>query len=210
MLGICSSSVGDPLADLSDRERRRSWARWCVLCPQALHRRVIGRRIEIRRTPDRVPRTRWRRVRRGLAARQPGTAKGRESNYREADMAEQATEMTGDGNQPEGTGWAPPDTGAGDSAESEIPVGVDAIEHTASPDDDAGDTEGGTPTIDVSAIPDVEGATAREDIETGDAGEGGDEAEAAAEADTSGEADAEGGDDMADAEPAAAEAEAPA
>ena len=137
-------------------------------------------------------------------------------------MAEQPTEMTGDGNQPEGTGWAPPDTGAGDSAESEIPVGVDEIEHTASPDDDAGDTEGGTATIDVSAIPDVEGATAREDVESGDAGEGGDEAEAAAQADAGDEADAggdveaeadddpaaEGGDDTAEA--AADEAEAPA
>jgi hypothetical protein len=139
-------------------------------------------------------------------------------------MAEQPTEMTGDGNQPEGTGWTPPDTGAGDSAESEIPVGVDEIEHTASPDDDTGDTEGGTATIDVSAIPDVEGETAREDVESGDAGEGGEEAEAAAEADAGGEADsggdveaegaddtaAEGGDDSADAEAAGDEAEAPA
>ncbi len=109
-------------------------------------------------------------------------------------MTEQPTEMTGDGNQPEGTGWAPPDTGAGEGAESEIPVGVDEIEHTASPDDDGGDNEGGTATIDVDAIPDVEGATAREDVESGDAGEGGEQAEAAAgaEADSGGDVEAEG------------------
>jgi hypothetical protein len=131
-------------------------------------------------------------------------------------MTEQPTEMTGDGNQPEGTGWAPPDTGAGEGAESEIPVGVDEIEHTASADDDAGDSEAGTPTIDVSAIPDVPGETAREDVESGEVGEAGEEAEAAAQPDAGGDADsggdveAEGGDDTADAEAAADESEAPA
>jgi hypothetical protein len=45
----------------------------------------------------------------------------------------------GEGNAPEGTGYAPPDTGQGGGAESEIPVGVDAIEPKESPaDSDAG------------------------------------------------------------------------
>jgi hypothetical protein len=33
----------------------------------------------------------------------------------------------GQGVEPEGTGYAPPDTGAGEAAESEIPEGVDAL-----------------------------------------------------------------------------------
>jgi hypothetical protein len=101
----------------------------------------------------------------------------------EADMAEQEPEqpvMTGEGNQPEGTGYAPPDTGLGEDAESEIPVGVDQIEHEAPADDAGDDAEGGTATIDVSAIPDAEG-TARDETDAPEAGEG----------------DAEGGDEPA-------------
>ncbi len=44
----------------------------------------------------------------------------------------------GEGNQPAGTGYAAPDTGQGDSAESGIPVGVDAIEPAEGAADDGG------------------------------------------------------------------------
>jgi hypothetical protein len=92
------------------------------------------------------------------------------------DETPQQPAMTGEGNQPEGTGYAPPDTGLGDDAESEIPVGVDSIEAKDPPADDA---EGGAAAIDVSNL-DVGG-------------------EADADADASGDADAEGDAD-ADAE----------
>ena len=39
----------------------------------------------------------------------------------------QVPEMAGEGNQPEGTGYAPPDPGEGEAADSEIPRGVDAL-----------------------------------------------------------------------------------
>jgi hypothetical protein len=65
------------------------------------------------------------------------------------DEAPQQPAMQGEGNQPEGTGYAPPDTGAGDSAESEIPVGVDEIEAKDPPADDA---EGGSAAIDVANL----------------------------------------------------------
>jgi len=112
----------------------------------------------------------------------------------EADMAEQEPQepvMTGEGNQPEGTGYAPPDTGLGEDAESEIPVGVDEIEHEAPADDAGGDAEGGTATIDVSAIPDAEG-TARDETDAPETGE----ADAEAEADAGGEAEADSGGDV--------------
>jgi hypothetical protein len=80
------------------------------------------------------------------------------------DEAPQQQPMTGEGNQPEGTGYAPPDTGQGDDAESEIPIGVDAIEAKDPPADDA---EGGTATIDVSNL-DIP-ADADADADTGDA-----------------------------------------
>ena len=112
------------------------------------------------------------------------------------------TTMTGDGNQPEGTGWAPPDTGDGDAAESEIPVGVDQIEHEAPIDDDAGGApEGGTATIDVDALPDTSEGTARDATEAPVTGDAAEDAEAAAdpEADADADADAEGAGDEAQA-----------
>jgi hypothetical protein len=129
----------------------------------------------------------------------------------EADMAEQEPQepvMTGEGNQPEGTGYAPPDTGLGEDAESEIPVGVDEIEHEAPADDAGGDAEGGTATIDVSAIPDAEG-TARDETDAPETGEAADadaggeaeaDAEGEAEADSGGDVEADAGGDEADAE----------
>jgi hypothetical protein len=66
------------------------------------------------------------------------------------DETPQQPAMQGEGNQPEGTGYAPPDTGAGDSAESEIPVGVDSIEAKDPPADDA--EGGGSGAIDVANL----------------------------------------------------------
>jgi|GEM_PF-3752674 len=88
------------------------------------------------------------------------------------------TEMTGDGNAEVGTGYAPPDQGLGDDAVSEIPVGVDQIEHEEPSGDADGAPEGGTATIDVSAIAEADG-TARDATDTDtDAGVAGDGAEA--------------------------------
>jgi hypothetical protein len=117
----------------------------------------------------------------------------------EADMAEQEPQqpvMTGEGNQPEGTGYAPPDTGLGEDAESEIPVGVDEIEHEAPADDAGGDAEGGSATIDVSAIPDAEG-TARDETDAPEAGEGDAEGGDEPAAEGGDEPAAEGGDEPA-------------
>jgi hypothetical protein len=91
------------------------------------------------------------------------------------------TSMTGEGNQPEGTGWVAPDQGQGEDAESEIPIGVDQIEHTASDDDGE---EGGSAPIDLA------------NLDVGDA-------EPTAEGDADADADAEG-------EPAAAAEAEPA
>jgi hypothetical protein len=100
------------------------------------------------------------------------------------DETQQEIVMTGDGNQPEGTGYAAPDTGDGENAPSEIPVGVDSVE-AKDPPEDAG--EGGAATIDLANL----------DIGDADADAGDDEAEA------TGDADAEAtGDADADAEPA--------
>ena len=114
------------------------------------------------------------------------------------DEAPQQPAMQGEGNQPEGTGYAPPDTGAGDAAESEIPIGVDAIEAKDPPADEA---EGGSAAIDLANLD-----TGDADAEGGEADASGDadaqataDAEGADEADASGDADAEGAAD-ADAE----------
>jgi hypothetical protein len=93
------------------------------------------------------------------------------------DEAPQQPAMQGEGNQPEGTGYAPPDTGAGENAESEIPIGVDAIEPKDPPADDA---EGGSAAIDVANL-----NTDNEDAEGG--GEDNVSAEAEATADAEGE-----------------------
>lgn len=89
----------------------------------------------------------------------------------------------GDGVQPADLGYAPPDTGLGDSAESEIPVGVDALtdeqiqraKENASGGDEGGEGGGDGP-IDVAALMESGGADASGgDVEGGaadDAGEG--------------------------------------
>ena len=107
--------------------------------------------------------------------------------------------MEGEGNQPEGTGWAAPDTGQGDAAESEIPVGVDQIEHTAGDDD--GD-EGGSAAIDLANLDvgddgeaSLDATEADPDAEPGDVET---TAEGDADAEAGGDADAE-----AEGEPAA-------
>jgi hypothetical protein len=89
------------------------------------------------------------------------------------DETPQETTMSGEGNQPEGTGYAPPDTGLGDNAESEIPVGVDEIEAKAPPE---GEEDGGNAPVDLA------------NLDTGDADA---EAEVDAEAEAV-DADAEG------------------
>jgi hypothetical protein len=50
--------------------------------------------------------------------------------------AGQDTTMTGDGDQPAGVGYAPPDTGLGEGVESEVPVGVEAVEASDIPTGD--------------------------------------------------------------------------
>ena len=94
----------------------------------------------------------------------------------------------GDGVQPAELGYAPPDEGLGESAESEIPTGVDALtdeqiqkaQENAPSGGDEGDEGGGDGAIDVAALMESDGADASGD----------------ADADASGDADADasGGD----------------
>lgn len=107
-----------------------------------------------------------------------------------ADEAPDQTTMAGEGNQPEGTGYAPPDTGQGEVSETEIPVGVDQID--AKPPEEGDD--GGSAPLDLA------------NLDTGDADAG---ADATAEADAdAGDADADAGDADADADAGDAEADA--
>jgi hypothetical protein len=69
-----------------------------------------------------------------------------ESAEQEADREE--TPWSGEGNQPEGTGFKPPDTGAGEDASSEIPTGVDEIE----PVESSGDDDGGSEPVDLANL----------------------------------------------------------
>ncbi len=109
-----------------------------------------------------------------------------------ADEAPDQTTMAGEGNQPEGTGYAPPDTGQGEVSETEIPVGVDQID--AKPPEEGDD--GGSAPLDLA------------NLDTGDADADAD-AGATAEADAdAGDADADAGDADADAGDADAEADA--
>ena len=62
--------------------------------------------------------------------------------------SETATPWSGEGNQPQGTGFAPPDTGAGDDAPSEIPTGVEEIE----PSESSGGDDGGNAPVDLSEL----------------------------------------------------------
>jgi hypothetical protein len=85
----------------------------------------------------------------------------------------QYEQVRGEGVQPAELGYAPPDTGMGEGAESEIPVGVDALtdeqvqkaQENASAGGDEGGEGGAGDAIDVAAImeqggADVEGAAA--------------------------------------------------
>ncbi len=61
----------------------------------------------------------------------------------------------GEANEPEGMGFAAPDTGAGEAAESEVPVGADSLsdEQVQAAEERAGGGEGGDDdALDVSAI----------------------------------------------------------
>lgn len=112
--------------------------------------------------------------------------------------------VAGEGNQPEGTGYAPPDPGVEEAPESEIPVGVDALDpEKVQAAEAAGDDDGGGGAVDVSAA--VEGVDAPTEGEA-DA----EEAEAEPTAEAEAEAEAEPAED-AEAEPAEeAEAAPPA
>ena len=72
----------------------------------------------------------------------------------------------GHGVEPAGTGYAPPDTGQGDEATSEIPEGVDALSDEqiqAAEERSGGGGEGGDDdALDVSAIMQEEGGAADE------------------------------------------------
>ena len=83
----------------------------------------------------------------------------------------------GDGNQPAELGYAPPDTGLGDSGDSEIAIGVDALtdEQKAKAQEAAADSGDDDGALDVSAI----------------VSDDGDADEATAEADAEADADAE-------------------
>jgi hypothetical protein len=90
------------------------------------------------------------------------------------EQAGQADATQGEGNQPEGTGYAPPNPGQGEEAESEIPVGVDAldpekVEQASTGDDD----DGGA--LDVSALASDGGDDAPAEAQS-DPDEGGEEA----------------------------------
>ena len=84
------------------------------------------------------------------------TTKKEEAVEHHEDAAERAPgqpEVTrGEGNQPPELGYAPPDTGLGESAESQIPTGVDELD----PDKVAAAKEGGgggdDEAFDVSAV----------------------------------------------------------
>jgi hypothetical protein len=114
----------------------------------------------------------------------------------------QYEQVKGDGVQPADLGHAEPDTGQGDSADSEIPIGVDSLTdeqiqkaQEAGPagggeGEGEGDEGGGGDAIDVAAIMEDGGADASGDA---DADASGDD-----DADASGDADA-AGDDEADA-----------
>src|SRR5438128_543860 len=84
----------------------------------------------------------------------------------------QAEATRGDGVQPADLGHAEPDTGMGDSGESEIPTGVDALtdeqiqkaqEAGPAGGSDEGDEGGGDGAIDVAAIMEQGGADASGD-----------------------------------------------
>lgn len=71
----------------------------------------------------------------------------------EEQEAPQQTDMSGDGNQPEGTGWTAPNDPLDEVPPSEIPVGVDSIDAQAPPADDGGDgDDGGNAPLDLAEL----------------------------------------------------------
>ena len=109
--------------------------------------------------------------------------------------------VSGDGVQPAELGYAPPNEGAGEGGESEIPTGVDALtdeqiqkaQENAPSGGDEGGEGGGDGAIDVAAIMEDGGADASGD------------ADADASGDDDADADASGGDVEAEAEGNAAD-----
>ena len=118
----------------------------------------------------------------------------------------------GDGVQPADLGYAPPNPGLGESADSEIPTGVDALtdeqiqtaqENVPSGGDEGGDEGGADGAIDVAALMDSGDADAAGD--DGADASGGDDADASGgDIETKGAAADDAGDDATEmTEPAA-------
>lgn len=89
-----------------------------------------------------------------------------ESKEAHTEQAADPGATEGQGVEPEVMGHAEPDTGLGESAQSEIPEGVDALSdeqiQAAEERGGGGDEEGGGDALDVSAIMQEEGGTADE------------------------------------------------
>jgi hypothetical protein len=118
---------------------------------------------------------------------------------------------TGDGVQPAELGHAEPDTGLGESAESEIPTGVDGLTDEqiqkaqeagpADGGDEGGEGGGGDDAIDVAAIMEDDAPDASGDDDADASGDVDADASGDAEADASGDdADADASVDDADAD----------
>ena len=104
-------------------------------------------------------------------------------------MADEANPNQVRENEPADLGYAPPDTGQGGAAESELPVGVDSltdeqIQAAEERGGGGGDEEGGGDALDVSAIMQEGGAA----DETGEGAPGITDPEAQAAANTDEEA----------------------
>jgi hypothetical protein len=107
----------------------------------------------------------------------------------------------GEGVQPADLGHAEPDTGMGDSGESEIPTGVDALTDEqiqkaqeagpAGGGEGEGDEGGDGGAIDVAAIMEDGGADASGDADADASGDADADASGDADADASGDADAD-------------------
>jgi hypothetical protein len=103
-----------------------------------------------------------------------------EAHAAHEEKAEDPGATTGQANEPEVEGNVEPDTGGGEGAASEIPVGVDALTdeqlakaEAAGPADGGGDggDEGDGGALDVSALMDDSGDAGDAGEDAGDAGE---------------------------------------
>jgi hypothetical protein len=117
--------------------------------------------------------------------------------------------VKGHGVEPADLGYAPPDPGLGESAESEIPTGVDSLtdeqiqkaqENAPSGDEGDGGEGGGGGAIDVAAIMEDGGADASGDADADASGEADADAAGEADADAAGDADADDADASGDAD----------